>query len=301
MNDEDSIYTPTTSQIVTQEYTAGIQIDTSSSSYIYPRQVGTGSTRGTQTIGVGNINLDGSNNQITLTDSSGANSIVIGEQTTTSTQTGVAASSLTTTTGAFGISISDSNNASITLGFNSSGDVEELFNDSSTNRLLIGQNSSGVEGVYISAPGVDVTTADPNTPGQLIFNSNQQTFKVVLSGQNTTSQATLTNNEIYIAQTVIPHNLGYIPIFYVFAELQVLIGTNSGSSVVSSYLSLPQSLSITSSPTYSGTLDVWQMYAAADATNLYIQQYMTSASSGGAGTLSAIPFIYYLIQPTFSS
>lgn len=123
------------SQVVSMNYLPAMQIDTSDINYIYPRQMGTGSTRGTQTIGVGSINLDGSNNQITIGDTAlGSTSTVgltIGSQSTSGSQSGVAATSVSSSDQGFGFSVTGSDGTTLLLGVLSDGSLGMSITDPS--------------------------------------------------------------------------------------------------------------------------------------------------------------------------
>lgn len=59
------------SKFITPGSGAGISESNSDQSRVIPRQLSTGSTRGTQTVGYGNTKIDGSNNRITIGTSDG--------------------------------------------------------------------------------------------------------------------------------------------------------------------------------------------------------------------------------------
>ena len=181
----------------------------------------------------------------------------------------------------------------------------KTYYDDTNSRIVEGLLPDGNYGMWVSAPGQDVTTADPSSPSQLVFNSNQQTFKVVQSGQGNFPTASVGNSAFYNNFVTIPHNLGYVPIFNVYMNVQAFIGTSGGGlNFTSTYAPLPLIFSTNSlqvlSPNYTGDLTQFYIYGLADTSNLYIQLSMSTASSGGAGTLSTMPYIYYLVQPTFN-
>lgn len=214
----ENIYNPNGSSgdIINQEYIPNTTLATSDINYLYPRQVGTGSTRGTQTIGVGNINIDGSNDQIDITSTTGGSSIVLGQQSSSVNQSGVATSSIPGSSGTFGLSITGSNGASLVFGVNQGGNVEGTFNDGVTNRLLIGQNKAGKEVVWISKSGVDVTSA---AESQLTFNSDKS-FTVLLQSSYTFSSLGSIPDSTFATSAVIPipHNSGFVPNVNFFSQ-----------------------------------------------------------------------------------
>lgn len=133
----------------------------SNQSRMLPRQISTGSTRGTQTVGYGNTKIDGSNNRITI------------GTTATVTLGNIPDSS----GGGAGVSVSDQNGSYINLGINSTDQTQLVFNDGMTNRLVVGNQTNFGQGIYVSKAGVDSLTN--NDPNQWIFNSNQNIFKII--------------------------------------------------------------------------------------------------------------------------
>lgn len=132
-----------------------------------PRQMSTGSTRGTQTVGYGNVKIDGSNNRISL--SANSTNITIGDTSNTDNQTGV---SLT----------DNSNNNLVTIGRVSGEDSTTgltIYDASNTRRLLGGLYPNGNIKIALSQPTYDVATA---TDDQLIWSSDFNLFKIAKSG-----------------------------------------------------------------------------------------------------------------------
>lgn len=110
--------------IVKSSYTANVGISGGSTPYNMPRQTGSGSTRGTQTVGYGNVEIDGSNDRITLADTSGTNSIIIGSQSASSTsQSGVSSTSISSSSNGFGFSVSDSRGFTMNFGILANGNL----------------------------------------------------------------------------------------------------------------------------------------------------------------------------------
>lgn len=131
----DNIYTPGTSQIVANDGVAAAGLSQQSISRVLPRYVSTGSTRGTQTVGYGNVQIDGSNNRITLgqstTNGAVGATIVVGQQSSTSTQTGVSSSSLASNNQGFGLSVTDINGNTLAIGILSDGTLGMSITDPS--------------------------------------------------------------------------------------------------------------------------------------------------------------------------
>lgn len=107
--------------IVKSSYTANNEIEGGSTPYSMPRQTGSGSTRGTQTVGYGNVKIDGSNDQIVLGSTSGTSSIVIGQQSSTSGQSGVSSASVSS--GGFGLSVTDNRGFTMNFGILANGNL----------------------------------------------------------------------------------------------------------------------------------------------------------------------------------
>lgn len=113
-------------------------------------------------------------------------------------------------------------------------------------------------GIKISRPGFDVNSA---TPEQLAFSSKYKTLKVYDRGSDT---LTVTNRTI-----TIPHNLGYVPFFLVYSQLD----SNADSAALvgdrTNYFISPFRLG--------SAIDIFEaenthdIIAWADTTNLYVR------------------------------
>jgi len=83
-----------------------------------------------------------------------------------------------------------------------------IINDGTTNRILNGYQSVLDQwGLFVSKAGVDVTKA---TVDQLIFNSNQDIFKIT---KKVPISLSITTPGSYFGQTSIAHGLDYVPSF----------------------------------------------------------------------------------------
>ncbi len=88
------------------------------------------------------------------------------------------------------------------------------YDDSGIPNVLIGKRPlTGVRGFYVAAPGIDVTKA---TDPQLIFNSQNDVFKIVESGHGTVTVGS--GDTANTVQTKIPHGLDYVPIVKGFIQ-----------------------------------------------------------------------------------
>ena len=90
-------------------------------------------------------------------------------------------------------------------------DVTQIFkDDTGTRRVLLGKGADGFYGLKVSPPGVDVYTA---TDAQLVFNSDQNIFKIVASDTGTVTTSGHGN-----FTTVIPHGLSFTPALIAYAN-----------------------------------------------------------------------------------
>lgn len=155
----------------------------------------------------------------------------------------------------------------------------KTYFDNSDARMLEGLLPDGTYGLWVSVPGIDVTTVDPTLPGQLVFNSNNDTFKIAASGTAIIPLVSTTGASSHI---VVTHNLGFIPqiiassVDPIGGEYQPLpiIALNNASGVVQFQIDVEN---VTAT-----TFDLWQ--------------YNTGASL--TPSLSATPVKYYLLQET---
>ena len=165
-------------------------------------------------------------------------------------------------------------------------DVTQLFkDDTGTYRVLLGKGSNGFNGLKVSQTGKDVTTA---TDSELVFNSDQNVFKIVDSGTIITTQFTTTNPgagsfkaESSIVGTY-THNLGYVPVVIAFM----------GDS--SSYSMLPFT-----DYTNSGGSQAWWWTMSVQANTTTIQVTVDVMSYGaGIAIASDYSIKFYLLQET---
>lgn len=136
---------------------------------VLPRQLSTGSTRGTQTVGYGNVKIDGSNDRIQL--SSNSTTITIGDTSDTDNVTGIGLTDSTT-----GKKLISLGRETSTIA-NASGLV--AYDTDETRRLLAGTYPGGSVKIKLSQIGHDVVTA---TDDQLIWSSDFNMFKIAKTG-----------------------------------------------------------------------------------------------------------------------
>lgn len=160
--------------------------------------------------------------------------------------------------------------------------------DDSTNRVLIGYQTVLQQwGLFVSKPGVDVTEA---TADQLVFNSEQDVFKIV---SKVPISVSVVAPGAFYGQTVIPHGLDYTPSFQadqIFSnDLQAL-----GSFTSTTNHSNPALVY----GTVSTNLVLFAISElTVDATNVYLTLQMAPSVANGTYTVNGTA---YLEQETFS-
>lgn len=151
-----------------------------------------------------------------------------------------------------------------------------------TPQVVMGNQDTFGEGFYVAKTGVNALT---NTdPTQWIFNSNQDTFKILSSGTEIiTVPSGYSAGDAY--QVTVSHNLGYAPIPFGF------VTPNSSVATKGTVWPLPYS-----QVDYNFSLGGFQIDAYAnlvcDQNNLYIQ-LTVDANNAYNGTWT---FKYYLLQ-----
>ncbi len=163
--------------------------------------------------------------------------------------------------------------------------------DDTTNRVLIGYNTQlQLWGLFVSKPGIDVLTA---TADQLIFNSNQDTFKIVkIVPISLTYAHTSPASEYH--QTSVAHGLSYVPAFLAFNTIDPGLITWWGLSPAVASRPNPSLL-----PGSAGGFAVFVCFAevTVDATKVYL-----SVQTGGFEPTATYVFsaTAYLLQETFT-
>lgn len=139
-------------------------------------------------------------------------------------------------------------------------------------------------GLKVAEDGVDVLTASDDG---LIFNSEQNVFKIVVSSTAAQSVPSLAQD---VTDTLtVPHNLGYIPAVIVF-----LNGTGSTYLTANRYYPLPQSVSVKVGATYyPGIIYNFNV----DSTNIYFTVTNSSAATP-ITDIGTANWKYYLLQET---
>jgi len=163
----------------------------------------------------------------------------------------------------------------------------QLINDGTFDRVLIGFQKGGFGtkdlGIKVSKEGYDVKTAADD---ELIFNSSQNMFKVVISDSTTViGSSSLTYGTPQTA--TIPHNLGYVPAFNVYVNPSSPIPGFQGGDGLSN---LPLMY-------FSAGAVLLLLQARADSTNLYLDVINTNSGTYDLD-LYSWTFKYYLLQET---
>lgn len=202
---------------------------------------------------------------------------------------------------------------------NNAGDNELILKDDYSSRIYY--NNNGVEtvllglrranstngigtdqqGLFVSQDGINVTNA---TNSQLIFNSNQDVFKII---KKDTTQSipsfsiTVGGSGGNILKTI-PHGQSFTPLIniYVASFIETLGGGGSFVLQSSSFTPLPiygssdANIYVFPNTAKTSYYPIDMMYAV-DSTNIYIQCNCNSATND---TIAAIPITYFLLQET---
>lgn len=164
--------------------------------------------------------------------------------------------------------------------------VQVFKDDDGQRRVLLGKGADGFYGLKVSQPGKDVYTADDD---ELVFNSNQNMFKIVSTGTLTvTTPNPMIDGGIYTAS--VAHNQSNVPAFMGFVTPQSNITSIEGSAG-NSIFSLPYNAPFID--TDPGLI----CRMRADSTFLYadVQNFLGSSLAGFGGDWI---FRYYIFQET---
>lgn len=170
------------------------------------------------------------------------------------------------------------------------------INDASNNHVaLAGKDSTGAIVFKVAKPGFNAITA---TNDQLIFNSAQNTFKIVSSATIVIPQVVLSGASIGgVSRYTLTHNLGYAPVVIAF-----LVDINGNTSPVPGFRSPDGEANI-----YVGTSQVntilqqneWITYTTSNSTVVFANYFSNPNNySGGTYTATAVNIKYYLLQET---
>lgn len=173
-----------------------------------------------------------------------------------------------------------------------------IVSDGTTNRIILGKQPDGTYGLRVSQSGVDVGTA---TNSQLIFNSNQDVFKIVSKGTTTIPGFSFTPGNSGYSSVTVTHGLSFTPLAEVYVQGKLL--NSSLALVASSYVPLPITASADSIMSYYFTGNAGNNYPltilfAIDSTNLYIEAMYSNPGVGVNGSVNSIPVSYFFLQET---
>lgn len=164
-----------------------------------------------------------------------------------------------------------------------------IVSDGENNIGLFGYDEDGNVVVKVAKPGYNAESA---TDSQLIFNSSQNTLKVV---QTASVVQTLTNTANTVAQgtqvKTIAHNLGFKPAFLVYMT------TNPGYVSGEVLIALPDLFVLPSGHSLGGGTIFSKFWATADDNNLYIN-YFHRVSTDYSPSAPTFTVRYYLLQET---
>ena len=151
-------------------------------------------------------------------------------------------------------------------------------------RIILGRNPDGSYGLRVSQPGKDVNTAEGS---DLIFNSNQNIFKIVKVGNGEApaihTYETGTNTYQGIDTNLYPHGLDYAPAIIAYVE-------DGGGE----FVALPYTTTYALGP--GGGIGVSTFTASADATNVSLVHNVVEYGDSGEGDIPAVNIKYYLLQ-----
>jgi len=175
--------------------------------------------------------------------------------------------------------------------------------DGSNSRILQGKLPDGSYGMWVSKPGTDVSSANTS---QLIFNSNQDIFKIVKKTTTSVPSFTTTYNGSNTSGgtlLTIAHGLSFTPIVDIYVQAQ--LWNLSSSLIASSYIRLPIFISGSSTqilnsywfPGTGGNVYPMSVIYAVDATNVYVQAFY-EATGSSADTIQPIPVTIFYLQET---
>lgn len=143
-------------------------------------------------------------------------------------------------------------------------------------------------GLKVAKEGYDVLTA---TDDQLVFNSEQNTFKISKTGTATLVGSTNISNGT--TQTVtVPHGLSTTPAMVVYANAPN--GSISGFQGGNGIMNLPIMYAL---PAAGGGLPWFWIQARVDATNIYFDLVCVGGTANNLATFTWT-FTYYLLQET---
>lgn len=181
-----------------------------------------------------------------------------------------------------------------------------VTDDNNNLRILLGQQTDGNQGITVSKEGKD---ANINRPKDLIFNSNQDIFKVALTGTYTwPSQGVIGANTaipadpvVFILKDKIAHNLGITPV--VQCHIKVDAGTSGNYFNTPIYIPWNNLFQLSGgvapynhvfTPQGSNNSVFYELFAGADDKYLYVG--LRIGNNDGTNSYNTIPitFTYFV-------
>jgi hypothetical protein len=183
--------------------------------------------------------------------------------------------------------------------YSDGGNNQVIVEDATTPRVLIGNQTTFGEGLFVSKAGINAKT---NTDaGQWIFNSNQDTFKIVQDGTATIPSITVNVGDTHKSSSVvIPLSpvLTFTPAILVYVYDSVtqsykLMAGDSTDSTVNTYSSATAITNI--------VFERYTFYSQPSQISLFHDIFVTGPSPPFSAVAGAIPIKYFVLQETVSS
>jgi len=180
--------------------------------------------------------------------------------------------------------------ADSTTGYLQQQNKQFIANDGTTNKALFGYQP-GLEkwGLFVTQDGFDVTTeTDVNN---FIFNSGQDTFKIVDSGTASIAPFTTSDGTENSGSVTITHNLGYVPAFFAFKQgtSGQYLGNWNGSRLLAYTFGTGHALNINGIEYQTTTITT---------TSITFTDKVTLSQNGGSFTTPTYNIKYFLLQET---
>lgn len=173
------------------------------------------------------------------------------------------------------------------------------YDENNVPNAIIGFNADlSTTVIKIAQPGINVLTA---TDSQLVFNSEQDTFKIIDKGSGEIPSFTTNGSGNGSTILEIPHGQTFEPIVDVYVQAQ-FVNIASSTIVSSSYIPLPilgqtgTNFGYVFFDTDESTIEALNISFGVDETNIYIQAVDKGGNPGQ--TLAPIPVTYFVRQET---
>lgn len=166
-----------------------------------------------------------------------------------------------------------------------------LVTDDSNKRVLVGNQTDGSQGITVSKPGYDADILRPDT---LVFNSNQNVLKIVVSDTYTFSgYSSIAASNVETQNNLIFHGLGYVPAYALFVKIR-----NSGAGVYMNfpsyyYVNVDNQLEFGDS-THSQMVN--NIYLGIDEKYLYATRTAFNGDGSNPHGASPVEIKYYILQ-----